>query len=203
MRSITPKKGTPTAQLYNKKGSGQKSKIDGVTVWLKGESPTWADDRQSPCNERAAYLVNRMLRLNMVPTTVLRLHEGKLVSAQKWVTGKVPTNTCPAMLRVFDYIIANCDRHEGNWRVDGKKVWAIDNAYTFTERENGTYELSHLQDLSNARIARLKKWLERALADKETLHKKFDSLLGESKTDALIKRMEHALAVAACKEVPC
>ena len=196
LRGIILKAGTPTAYLRNGDGTGKKTKINGVPVWIKGSSPARQSDNNSPLCERAAYLVDKMLRFRFVPTTVLRLKEGRLVSAQRWVKGSFPEcSRNPAMLRLFDYIIANGDRHGSNWLI-GKygKIWAIDNAMTFDTNDwNYSYgaELEACKDLSKAERTKVKKSIKLVLANKKELHNKLDCLIGKDKTDALIKRMKN------------
>lgn len=192
MKSIIPKKGTPTAKVKGIYFRGKRKRIDGVTFWLKGESPVGYKDKDanSPYYERAAYLVSRMLRLRLVPYTAITLENGKVASAQRWVKGKRPTMRVTALLEVFDYIIANTDRHHGNWLISRGRVRAIDNALSF-----GCGDLIHndlrryIDELSTTERAELMERLELVLADQEKLHKRFDCLIGKRKTDALIDRM--------------
>jgi len=204
MRSVTPKRGTPTAKLYGCNGSGEQAEIDGVTVWLKGESPTydWNDRANSPYKERAAYLVDRMLNLKLVPPTVLLLFDGKVVSAQRWVNGNRPSYAEPAIIVVFDYIIANSDRHDENWLIENGKVWAIDNAYSFilTDYFNTATELRRLRysinDLSAEDKAKLVARLELVLAKpRRNIHRRFDYLIGKKRTEGLINRMATVLDI--------
>lgn len=125
-----PKVGTPTAVWQAKK-----TNVGGVLVCMKGESLTGGGNEKSPYRERAAYLVANMIGLHdLVPPTALHTLKGKVVSIQKWVSGDKPEVNQPNDLRLFDYIIANTDRHNMNWltRRNGK-VWAIDNAYSFND----------------------------------------------------------------------
>ena len=197
LRSITPKEGTPTASISGngwRSSNGEKTTISGIVVWIKGQSPTWESTPElSPYNERAAYLVNKMLGLRSVPTTVLRLKNGKLVSAQRWVKGKKPNMThCPPILNLFDYIIRNNDRHAGNWLIKPSgKVWAIDNAYSFTDRGS---QVPDCKELPEDDKTKLKKKLQSILAEPQKIHKMLDSLIGKEKTDALISRMADVLA---------
>src|SRR3972149_4554351 len=104
LTTVTPRPGTPTAKFRGKRG-----KIDGITVWLKGESPCDTNGR-SPYYERAAYVVDETLGLGLVPPTILYLCGGEVVSAMKWVRGKRPCISRPPILDMFDYLIANIDR---------------------------------------------------------------------------------------------
>lgn len=49
---------------------------------------------------------------------------------------------------LFDYVIGNTDRHEGNWMVDTKgKLHLIDHGYAFTDSETNSALLAHIQKL--------------------------------------------------------
>jgi hypothetical protein len=89
---------------------------------------------ESHKSEVAAYEVDRLLGLDMVPVTVERRVGADLASVQEWVEGckllkAVDQKACPRPLewakqvcrqRVFDNLIANIDRNAGNLLVDGE-----------------------------------------------------------------------------------
>jgi hypothetical protein len=185
LKTVTPKEGTPTANW--KCCSGKKVTICGVKVWVKGVSCN-EDWQKSPYNERAAYLVDKMLHLNLVPITVLRLRSGKVVSAQRWIKSTKLKGNKPPILHLFDYLIHNTDRHDGNWLMQGNKVWAIDNAYSFYTSDYARF-YNNAQDLSPIYRAKLRKRLQLVLAEPQKIHEKFDWLIGEHETSALIDRM--------------
>jgi len=198
MRTITPKQGTPVANFYtNGNGSGKKATFGGVAFWLKGISPHCSNDRLSPYRERAAYLVDKMLSLNIVPHTILMLSGGKLVSAQKFIDGREPdyNDKKPAKMNIFDFLIGNPDRHIGNWLIEGKKVWAIDNAYSF-DTDTLRHRLSkepNVIGLSPADKTRLISKIRLVLSDTQKVHKRLDSLIGEEETHQLISRLINTL----------
>jgi hypothetical protein len=84
-------------------------------------------------SEIAAYEFDRLLGLDMVPVTLERRVQGELASIQLWVEGcrllkDVDQSACPRPMdwakqvcrqRVFDNLIANIDRNQGNLLVDG------------------------------------------------------------------------------------
>jgi hypothetical protein len=97
-------------------------------------------------SEIAAYELDRLLGLDMVPVTVERRVQGELASAQLWVEGcrllkEVDQSACPRPVewakqvcrqRVFDNLIANIDRNAGNMLVDGEwNIILIDHSRAF------------------------------------------------------------------------
>jgi hypothetical protein len=97
-------------------------------------------------SEVAAYELDRLLGLDMVPVTVERHVEGKLASVQLWVEGcrmikDVDQSACPrpdewakqvCRQRVFDNLVANIDRNAGNILVDGQwNMVLIDHSRAF------------------------------------------------------------------------
>jgi hypothetical protein len=96
--------------------------------------------------EIAAYELDRLLGLDMVPITVERRVGSELASVQMWIEGcrmikDVDQATCPSPLewakqacrqRVFDNLIANIDRNVGNILVDGQwNMILIDHSRAF------------------------------------------------------------------------
>lgn len=73
-----------------------------------------------PRKEVAVYRVDRLLGLNIVPLTVLRTIDGKVGSMQYFVVGAgngwddLFRSKGPKIM-FFDALIANVDRHRGNW----------------------------------------------------------------------------------------
>lgn len=186
LTTITPRSGTPTHEGWNR---GKKDEIDGIKVWLKGNSPTIGDGSISPYNERAAYIINIMLNLKIVPLTVLHLIDGKVVSAQKWVYGVRPTISRPPLLIMFDYIICNSDRHGGNWLIKARGgFWAIDNAFTFSSLEVADFWCDgELPDGTKQKI-------REALKNTREFRKQLDNLIDRKQVTAVLERMKKVLA---------
>jgi hypothetical protein len=104
--------------------------------------------RDSFLSQAAAYEVSRMLGMKNVPPTVLRQSEGETGSAQLWIEkamtetmrvekGLEPPNLTLwnqyyADMRVFDNLINNIDRNQGNMLVDSSwNLWLIDHTRSF------------------------------------------------------------------------
>jgi len=97
-------------------------------------------------SEIAAYEFDRLLGLDMVPVTLERRVQGELASIQLWVEGcrllkDVDQSACPRPMdwakqvcrqRVFDNLIANIDRNQGNLLVDDEwNLILIDHSRAF------------------------------------------------------------------------
>ena len=160
-------------------------------MYVKGASPTPGDTspKTSPQRERAAYLVSRMVGLDgLVPETVLS--PGQTVSVQRFVRGKRPrfARVDASVLELFDYIIANTDRHSGNWFVAERSkwgMWAIDNAYSFS-RDHKQAPPCYIVVLPS--VAQQVGYL---LTDNERIHRPLRQLLSLAERKALIKRLTH------------
>ncbi len=97
----------------------------------------------------AAYRLGRMLGLDMVPPSVQRAHRGANAAFTWWVDDvmmdereRAKTRALPPnptywndqihVLRVFDELIANTDRNQGNMLIDRQwKLWLIDHTRGF------------------------------------------------------------------------
>lgn len=187
LKTMTPPPGTPTATFRSKRG-----RVGGVSVWLKGSSPTSGNYRFSPYRERAAYVLDCVLTLKIVPPTVLHILKGEVVSAQKWVRGVYPdSDQAPLLLLLLDYIIHNTDRHQGNWLVKPSgRVWAIDNAMSFDSRVGVFYDECEVDKLPY----RVKYQLRRALKDTQKLHRRLDDLIGEVAVEAILERIGNVVS---------
>lgn len=110
----------------------------------------------------AAYHVNLMLGLDMVPVTVERRHKGRDASFTWWVDDVLmdegerlrkqvsapdPNKWTDALrvVRIFDQLIANVDRNLGNMLIDRDwRIWMIDHTRAFRRSE----QLRNEQNLS-------------------------------------------------------
>ena len=97
----------------------------------------------------AAYRLGVMLGMDMIPPSVLRLYGTQRASFTWWIDDVMmdemerqkrkvsPPNMAPwneqlHILRVFDELIANTDRNQGNMLIDSRwKLWLIDHSRAF------------------------------------------------------------------------
>ncbi len=114
-------------------------------------------DHDSWRNEVAAYELDKVLGLGMVPPTVPRSVKGRKGCLQLWVTGTVMANfegefkdvekwhEQVSVMWLFDDLIANIDRHLKNAMVSpDHQLLLIDNSKTFR------YQKTLLNDLNGA-----------------------------------------------------
>ncbi len=96
--------------------------------------------------ERAAYLVNRFLNFDLVPSTVIRELDGEVGSVQEFIPdakagARLSIEECNTpnisteflKLWIFDYVIWNSDRSWFNFLVKQNKLYAIDNGLSFAD----------------------------------------------------------------------
>lgn len=97
-------------------------------------------------HERAAYLASRIIGLDIVPPTVMRVHRGVKTSLQLAVEGCTAWESYLeirdqgyrqshahqlAIMGLFDIAIWNRDRNQGNFLLDEGGLWAIDHELAF------------------------------------------------------------------------
>jgi hypothetical protein len=123
--------------------------IDEEKQYAELSSGLDVDYRDSYRNNVAAYRLDRLLRLGMVPVTVVRRHETKMAAFTWWVDDVAMTerqhrqkkarspdlsawNDQIYAVRVFDQLIFNVDRNLGNLLIDKEwRVWMIDHTRAF------------------------------------------------------------------------
>ena len=134
-------------------------------------------------SEIAAYELDRLLGLDMVPVTVKRTVEGPEASVQLWVGGRklseLESQESPSprkwakdvcRMRVFDALTANIDRNEGNilvddaWNViliDHSRAFAVDEMPSEKKITRLDRELFEALKALDAKVVmeRLKPWL--------------------------------------------
>ncbi len=121
--------------------------INGEQAIFKPEKSdaTMASIRNGHKNERAAFLVDQLLALQLVPTTVLREIDGQMGSVQEFIPDARNIHEIPKEQQVaarhqlgdvwaFDFIIGNRDRNSGNalFDVEGR-VYGIDHGQSFQD----------------------------------------------------------------------
>jgi hypothetical protein len=104
--------------------------------------------RDSFMSQAAAYEMSRILGMKNVPPTVLRRSKGERGSAQLWIENAMTEqmrveqeleppdrnlwNQYYADMHVFDNLINNIDRNQGNMLVDSSwNLWLIDHTRSF------------------------------------------------------------------------
>lgn len=145
--------------------------------------------------ERAAYLISRFLGFNFVPPTVIKMVDGKEGSLQEFVEdaqigGEVEYEEIDqherAKLNIFDSLIANVDRHCGNYLVKDGKIFAIDHGYTLDL--GGLTSGFDIDNVPSDIAGKLRKFVE-SEEQKSILRDLLVELLGESVAGQFIKRV--------------
>jgi hypothetical protein len=153
-------------------------------------------------SEIAAYEMDRLLDLGMVPPTVERRVGSDLASVQLWVEGckllkDVDQKGCPKPVdwakqvcrqRVFDNLIANIDRNAGNLLVDGDwNLILIDHSRAFAS-DKMPFE-KEMTRVDRAFLERLK------ALDEPTLMKRIRPwVLGDGQVRGILKRRDRIVA---------
>jgi hypothetical protein len=162
------------------------------------------DFRDTWKNNVAAYRLDRLLALGMVPVTVARRDEStnKMASFTWWVDGVLMTekdrfvkkikapdpedwNRQIFVVRIFDQLIYNMDRNLGNLLIDKDwTVWMIDHTRGFKIFK----ELKAEKELGRSCARDLLPALRRL--DKPTLLREMKDVLTESQVNALLGRRD-------------
>ncbi|OGZ97088.1 MAG: hypothetical protein A3I44_01015 [Candidatus Sungbacteria bacterium RIFCSPLOWO2_02_FULL_51_17] len=121
---------------------------DGASVFKPKDNEVDLRDNVRPGTfykrERAAYLVSKFLGFELVPPTVIREVDGQIGSVQQFVEDAKGPYEIPSgaklldrwpeelmRLWLFDLIIWNSDRHDGNLLFKNDRACAIDNGLSF------------------------------------------------------------------------
>lgn len=153
----------------------------------------------------AAYRLAVMLGLDMIPPAVARRHGDKPAAFTWWVDdvlmdelGRVKSKTRPpditywgaqnALILVFDALIGNVDRNQGNMLIDKQwKVWMIDHSRAFRLAEK-VKNLAVIRRCERTMFARLK------ALDAAALKAELDDYLTRYEMDALLERRDAIVA---------
>jgi len=164
------------------------------------------DFRDSYRNNVAAYRLDRLLGLGMVPVTVARPYEGRTAAFTWWVDDvrmsegerlkkKVLAPDASSwnyqifVVRVFDELIYNTDRNLGNLLIDGDwRIWMIDHTRAFK-----IFKTLRREKQLGTRCARQLLAALRGL-DEPTLRQKMDDLLIPGQVDGLLARRDLMVA---------
>jgi hypothetical protein len=153
-------------------------------------------------SEIAAYELDRLLGLDMVPVTVERRVGSELASLQMWVEGcrmikDVDQAACPNPVefakqvcrqRVFDNLVANIDRNAGNILVDGQwDVILIDHSRAFASNRMPFEE--EMTRVDREMLAKLK-----ALDEPSLMKTVRPWVLGDGSVRDILKRRDKIVA---------
>jgi hypothetical protein len=167
--------------------------------------------------EVAAYRIDRMLDLRMVPATVERRYKEVRGSIQDWVESKMSLNTkndkkvpvppryvfgwnrCTYLQRAFDNLIGNEDRHGNNILIrEDWKIYLIDHSRSFRTGKKFTEGLIYTE--KHREGPKPMKELPRAFVEKlkgltaESVKAAVGEYLEDAEIAALLKRRDLILA---------
>lgn len=152
--------------------------------------------RESYQSEIAAYRIDRLLELRMIPPAVERRHRGELGAAIVWIAPvrmwrelsaeELPSGTPWTMQiirqRMFDNLIANDDRNQGNLLIDGDgHLSLIDHSRAFSLSRRMVYQLERVD-------ARL--WEAMAALTEESLSTAVGRSLDRGQIRAMLRRRD-------------
>lgn len=153
--------------------------------------------------EVAAYRVDRLLGLGMVPVTVLREVDGQEGSVQQWVEEATSeherrTQALAAALldrvfaqrqvmHAFDVLIYNIDRNQGNSLYTGEdwRLWLIDHSRSFRLGKKGMPSLEKIDFPLDPELER-----RMAKLTKRALRRELDGLLSGARVRAILARRD-------------
>lgn len=170
---------------------------------VKIDGKTHRAFHDSAIYECAAYELSRMLAIENVPPCVRRKLEGKNGTLQLWIeqamtelerrkkNGGMPSSIDLARdrqtLRLFDALIANIDRNQGNLLIDSSnRLWFIDHTRTFGVS-------TKIEDLSKLVWCDRQVWKALQNLKKKEINRRLGPFLDGRRTLALIKRKDKVM----------
>ena len=175
----------------------------GITQLSNGIDVDFQDSWRT---EIAAYEIDRMIGLGMVPATVERTHRGETGSLQWWVESEMPEaerrkrNLLPPdtdawnrenlKMRLFDGLIYNADRHLNNILVTKNfELRLIDHSRAF-RLIDGFKDAAGLTGFSRDLLAGI------ATLTRDDLRKRVGKYLNAAQISTVLKRRDALLAMA-------
>jgi hypothetical protein len=187
-------------------------------MWKRKGAETVLNFYDSCTFELAAYRLDQVLGMNRVPPTVARefsredFEDSKLISqlpkrkgtVQAWVEqAQTERNRVEegiivprpqdwvyqlATMRLFDCLIYNLDRNQGNILIDANwRIWLIDATRAFRPDER-------LNDAENIRLCERSFWQRLNEVTNEEFREALDGILGDSEVKTLLVRREKLVA---------
>jgi hypothetical protein len=177
--------------------------VDKKKASAKVGKETIRDFHDSYVYECAAYELSRLLGIESVPPCVLRTIDGVEGSLQLWIEEAVTAyqdrqdSTRPALderlpesfqtMYLFDALIDNFDRHEGNILVDSRnRLWLVDHTRSFRLYTNAK-GLDRIVSPDPALLRRL------AELNRDALTRRLSPFVGTRHVDALLRRRAQIL----------
>jgi hypothetical protein len=153
--------------------------------------------KESYESEIAAYKLDRLLELGMVPPVIERTVDGKKGAAVYWIEDMKPWETLSgprgpepqwsrqiSRMKMFDLLIANIDRNKGNLGYDADwHLFLIDHSRAFTEKKD-------LKGLAQPSYIDRTLWERMSALTFDSLKAALDGLLSDDELNAMLARRD-------------